>query len=117
MAESPQPSVPGTAPAAESPRYDAPSGPSRLSQALMWVGIVAGILFVVAVVFFSGFFLGWSSGGHYGSHRDGWVRMGPGAPGGMMGPGGPMSPGGMMGPGGLSGPPTSPATPTPTSRP
>lgn len=30
--------------------------PSRLSQALAWVGIVAGGLFIVAAIFFSGFF-------------------------------------------------------------
>nr|WP_193046882.1 hypothetical protein [Mycolicibacterium baixiangningiae] len=34
-----------------------------------WVGIVAGVVFIVAVVFFSGFVLGKSSGG--GHHRDG----------------------------------------------
>ena len=31
--------------------------PSRLSQALAWVGIVAGGFFIVAAIFFSGFFL------------------------------------------------------------
>jgi hypothetical protein len=36
-------------------RYD---GPSLLSQVLAWVGIVAGVVFIVAVIFFSGFFLG-----------------------------------------------------------
>ena len=34
-----------------------------------WVVIVAGVVFVVAVIFFSGLFLGWSSGAHYGWHR------------------------------------------------
>lgn len=33
-----------------------------------WVGIVAGVVFIVAVVFFSGFVLGRSSGGDH--HRD-----------------------------------------------
>ncbi len=47
-----------------SPRYD--DRPNRLKQALAWVGIVAGVVFVVAVIFFSGFFLSWSSGGHRG---------------------------------------------------
>ena len=31
--------------------------PSRLNQALAWVGIVAGGLFIVAAIFFAGFFL------------------------------------------------------------
>ena len=52
------------------PRYnDRYDRPNRLNQALAWVGIVAGVLFVVAVIFFSGLFLGWSSGGHHGWHR------------------------------------------------
>ena len=38
--------------------------PSRLSQVLAWVGIVAGGLFIVAAIFFSGFFLSWTIGGH-----------------------------------------------------
>ena len=37
--------------------------PGRLNQALAWVGIVAGGLFIVAAVFFSGFFLSWSLSG------------------------------------------------------
>ena len=115
--------------AVEPTRYDARDGRvSRLNQALACVGIVAGGLFIVAVIFFSGFFLNWSSGGHWDgdmgpgpSARCGQMgpggRMGPGGPGrgGMMGPGGPidccsqmgpggMRPGGMMGPGGLMGP-------------
>jgi hypothetical protein len=36
-----------------------------------WVGIVAGVVFIVAVIFFSGFFLGAHSGGHRGwGHGD-----------------------------------------------
>ena len=35
----------------------APARPSRLNQALAWVGIVAGGLFVVGAIFFSGYFL------------------------------------------------------------
>ena len=74
-------------------RYDRPS---RLNQVVAWVGIVAGVMFIVAVIFLSGFFLGRSSGGHSGWHRgyDGdrdrsySGQMGPGqaGPGGMMGP-------------------------------
>lgn len=116
------------------PRYD--DGPNRLGQALTWVGIVAGVLFIVAVVFFTGFFLGRSSGGSYRWHED-YGRgcyagqtgpggmMGPGSQGGMMGPGsrggmmGPGSQGGMMGPGqmppgyGSPNPTTSPSAPRP----
>ena len=106
-------------------------GNNRLYRALAWVGIVAGILFIIAVVFFSGFFAARASGGD-GWHR-GWQSgqmqpggmmgggcpmmqmqpgmMGPGMMGpGMMGPG--MMPGG-MGPGSMRGPTSSPTTPTP----
>jgi hypothetical protein len=41
-----------------------PVRPSRLNQALAWVGIVAGGLFVVGAVFFSGYFLNWSEHAH-----------------------------------------------------
>jgi len=53
----------------EQPRHDRSDGPSRLGQLFAWVGIIAGVVFVVAVIFFSGFFLGSSSDGHYGWHR------------------------------------------------
>ena len=46
--------------------------PGRLYQVVAWVGIVAGVVFIVAVVFFSGFFLGRHMGpahGHFGSHH------------------------------------------------
>lgn len=46
-----------------------------LNTALAWVGIVAGAVFVVAVVFFSGFFLSWSSGGHGNGHHMGPTSM------------------------------------------
>ena len=80
--------------------------PNRLFQALAWVGIAAGTVFVFAVVFFSGFILGKTSdGGHHGGphrefgmfHREGGVPMGPphfsfhggpGGPGEQNGPGG-----------------------------
>src|ERR1700729_1890799 len=41
-----------------------PTRPSRLNQALAWVGIVAGGLFVVGAIFFAGFFLNWSEHMH-----------------------------------------------------
>jgi hypothetical protein len=91
--------------------------PSRLNQALAWVGIVAGGLFIVAAIFFSGFFLSWGMGGPHRGH------MGPGTtaccsemkmdenmkPGAMMKPDERMKPGQMM-PGATMGPaPQSPA--------
>ena len=118
------------------PRYDyADHRPSRLYHLLAWVGIVAGVLFIVAVIFFSGVFVGRASGAYHGWHRgyqggqtgpDGSMddcpmmrpggMMGPGGmPGGMMGPGG-MGPGGMMGPG-QSSPTTTPPMPPFTQRP
>lgn len=91
---------------------------SRLYRTLAWVGIVAGIVFIVAVVFFSGFFAARASSG-YGWHRA-WQngQMQPGGPmgggcpmmqmqPGGMGQGGGMAPGGMgqggMGPGMMPG--------------
>jgi hypothetical protein len=95
--------------------------PSRLNQALAWVGIVAGGLFIVAAIFFSGFFLSWTIGGH-----DEHMRPQPMAccdkmkseemkPGAMTGPDGHMQPGEMM-PGGMMGPAVhSPATTAPST--
>jgi hypothetical protein len=57
---------------------------------------------VVAVIFFSGFFLGGHARGYHGYHGHGDGMEHEGGPGGMMGPGqwqGPGGPGGMMGPG------------------
>ena len=46
---------------------------SRLNAVAAWVGIVAGTVFIVAVIFFSGFILGAHAGGghhgHHGHHR------------------------------------------------
>lgn len=63
---------------------------NRLYRALAWVGIVAGSLFIVGSVFFTGYVLGQNSGGHNG----GGGHHGPHA---MMlrpfhGPDGPMGP-------------------------
>ena len=67
----------------------------RLHRVLAWVGIVAGVVFIVAAVFFSGFALGRSLGYH-GLHRGFHSQMGPGRDGGC-----PMMRNGMMGPGGM----------------
>ncbi len=75
---------------------------TRLYQVLAWVGIVAGILFIVAAVFFSGFLAGRTTDG-YGWHRG--AQSGQMQPGGGMGGGCPMmqmQPGG-MGQGGMPG--------------
>lgn len=87
----------------------------RLYRTLAWVGIVAGVVFTVAVIFFAGLALGRASGGQHGWHRG--YQSGQMAPGGcpMMGPGmmgpGMMGPGdkgpGMMRPGQLPSPPPS----------
>ena len=89
--------------------------PSRLNQALAWVGIVAGGVFIVGAIFFSGFFLSWGFGSHGHQH------MGPGnmaccsdmKPGDHMGQGAMMGPGGMMGPASPSPTTTAPSTPRP----
>ncbi|WP_313676576.1 hypothetical protein [Mycolicibacterium sp.] len=81
------------------------SGDRRTRHLLAWVGIAAGVVFIVAVIFFSGFALGRASGFDHSWHR-GYSngQMGPAEcpmmrNGGMMGPGG-MGSGG-MGPGGM----------------
>jgi hypothetical protein len=98
-------------------------GPSGLNQALVWVGIAAGGVFIGAAIFLAGFFLSSSLGGPWGDHE-----MGPGRmaccdtmkPGAVMGPDGHMTPGEMMPgktmmPGGMMGPaPQSPATTAPS---
>lgn len=122
MSETPESRTEPTA-VATAPRWDRTN---RLSQVAAWVGIVAGVLFIVAVVFFSGFFIG--SGGYFGcDHRgDGYwtyYHGGPPVGPGMMGPYGPIGPGGMMGPGGQWGPygpgqqPSTSAAPTAPSPP
>ena len=85
--------------------------PSRLSQAAAVVGIVAGVVFIVAVVFYSGFFLG-SRSAHPSSEPQ-VMHCDMGGPGmGGMGPGGGMGP---MGPKGPSQPPSTTSAPPPTS--
>jgi hypothetical protein len=80
MSETPSSSEPATGPVATAaPPPTAPTvldteprRHSRLTAVAAWVGIVAGVVFIVAVVFFSGFFLGaHSGGGHRGGHHGG----------------------------------------------
>ncbi len=101
--------------------------PNWLGQVAAWVAIVAGVVFVVAVIFLSGLFVGWSAGGLGGVDDRDAGQMGPGGMTGecpMMGPGGMMSTCPMMGggemmgpgqmrPGGMMGPSPSPTTTAP----
>ena len=114
--------APATPTVVETRDDDKPRRRGKLNSVAAWVGIAAGSVFIVAVVFFSGFVLGLSAGGghHGGHHRDGGGQMhheggpghgwpggpggfGPGGPGGF-GPGfqggGPGFPGGQSGQGG-----------------
>ena len=85
MSETPSSSEPATGPvataketaAAPPPTYAEPRRHSRLTAVTAWVGIVAGVVFIVAVIFFSGFVLGAHSGGGHrgGHHRDGEVAI------------------------------------------
>ncbi|MCV7029276.1 hypothetical protein H7I03_08715 [Mycobacterium sherrisii] len=43
--------------------------PARVFQAAAWVAIVAGTVFIIAVIFFTGFLLGRSTGHHHGHHH------------------------------------------------
>lgn len=100
----------------------------RVGAAAAWVGIVAGVVFIVAVIFFSGFILGAHSGGHHDRNRPGGhdrdvaiFHRGP-PPGAPMGPRGDFQGPPFGGPGGAEGPrsqppqpPQSPDTPTTTA--
>jgi hypothetical protein len=59
-------------PAAPPPAPAEPRRHSRLTAVAAWVGIVAGVVFSVAVIFFSGFVLGAHAGGGHrgGGHGD-----------------------------------------------
>jgi hypothetical protein len=60
--------------------------PPRVFQVAAWVAIVAGIVFIVAVIFFSGYALGKHSGhAGYGHHKHHAMMHHPHR---MMGPGG-----------------------------
>jgi hypothetical protein len=87
--------------------------PSRLGQAAAAVGIVAGVVFIVGVVFFSGFFLGSRSEEHRGPQVMRCEMEGSGIGKGGMGPGGmgPMGP--SQPPSSTSTSPTAPSTPRP----
>lgn len=97
--ESVDESIAATPPAAPNSRGDDErSRRTLLHHVLAWVGIVAGVVFVVAVIFVSGLIAGRTSGGYHG-WRDGHQSDQMGQRG-MTDDGCPMwGPGGMMGPG------------------
>src|SRR5690242_19590242 len=79
MSETSSSSEPATGPVATAPPpaeapavVTEPRRSGRLNAVAAWVGIVAGVVFIVAVIFFSGFFLG----AHSGGHRGGWHHGG-----------------------------------------
>jgi hypothetical protein len=134
MSETPSSSEPATDPVATAappsetspPVYAEPRRRNRLTAVAAWVGIVAGVVFIVAVVFFSGFILGAHSGGgnggwghghrHHGSmmmHRGGppMFPMGPRGDFDRPGPG--MQP--QFGPSGPNLAPQQPSSPTTTA--
>ncbi|KAA0097631.1 hypothetical protein CIW49_17415 [Mycolicibacterium sp. P1-18] len=89
----------------------------RLNVVAAWVGIVAGTVFVVAVIFFSGFALGASVGGgghHHHGHGESQMERDGGGPrhGWPGGPGG-FGPGVQGGPGFEGGPGQGPGSPPP----
>src|SRR6476660_879122 len=97
--------VTGDRRAYETPPYD--DRPNRLNSILVWVAIVAGVVFIVAVIFFSGFFIGKSSFGNFrgGYHQPGMMSPSQSGPYGQMWPG-------MMGPYGPTWPGQQPPTTT-----
>jgi hypothetical protein len=98
--------------------YDEDAGRrgSGLFSALAWIGIVAGVVVTVAVIFFSGFLIGRASDNYRG-----WQR---GYQGAQLGPAGQgqggcpmMRNGAMMGPGGMEPDRMEPDQPESTTRP
>ncbi|MGA9361029.1 MAG: hypothetical protein WBW75_24445 [Mycobacterium sp.] len=114
MDDAPQSQAEMTAATGQRSRDDRYERPSRLGQTTAWVGIVAGIVFVVAVIFFSGVVLGGSLTGRDGWHHGGWFD----GTGGRTGTCPMMDSGYMMRPGDMSpmgpmGPSRSPVTSAP----
>jgi hypothetical protein len=102
MTQAPEPQIPPRPVGPPPPPLAHVARPSRLYQAAAWVVIVAGIVFVVAVIFFSGATFAWH---HQRYHHPG--MFGPGGPDEtFVFPGGSFPPG--MGPGWPGGPPMMP---------
>ena len=123
MTETPEHPTETTAPVSSPPPPSAPPPPlppyrsSRLNQVAAWVGIVAGVVFIVAVIFGTGFMVGKHSGGNRFNHHREFSEIHRGGP--PMFPMGPRGqfergPSLMPGPGfEPSEPPTTPPSPTP----
>ncbi len=125
MNETPMSSEPATGPVAAPPDAPPDAVPlvrdeprhSKLTAVAAWVGIVAGVVFTVAVIFFSGFILGAHSGGHRGpgGHKGdyGVMEFRHGPPPGFQMPRGEFGPppGPGFGPGGPNGPRFAPPQP------
>ena len=122
MTETPEPRTEPTTVTAAPPRKDERRGPHWLFKLAAWVVIIAGIVFVFAVVFWTGLVIGAHGGGHHW-HHDGrgmqhsrhsemWERgpMGPWQPPGF-------GPPAITAPGGIPSPSTTPAAPTTPARP
>lgn len=104
MTQTTESSEPPAAPA--QPSFSDQTGrPSRVDQIWSVVAITAGVVFIVTVIFFWGFFLGRATDSHSSGHQVGDSSCP------MMGSGGGMRPG-MMGPG-TSTEPHQSGTPTP----
>ncbi|WP_231639819.1 hypothetical protein [Mycobacterium sp. Marseille-P9652] len=71
------------APAAEPALYRTP----RVFIAAAWVAIVAGVVFIISVIFFTGMALGHHGGGHHGHKHHAMMHHRMGGPGGPGGPG------------------------------
>ncbi len=99
-----------TAPA-PAPVEAAPYRTPRVFIAAAWVAIVAGIVFIVSVIFFTGMALG-HHGGHHHHHKHHAMFMHPRGPGGPGGPG--AGPAGTQGGGPAS---ASPGAPGPSQIP
>jgi hypothetical protein len=83
MTETPERPNEPTTKAAEPPsRWDNSHRPGRIYRLAAFVVVLAGIVFILAVIFWSGFLLGASAGGHHGDggggsrHENGMVHHG-----------------------------------------
>ena len=119
MSETPGPSTQPTSVAAAPPPPPPPVKPPKVYTAAAWVVIVAGIVFILSVVFFSGaLVLGYHYPCYHRYHHGMFKPSGPGpwyGPWQYGGPGGPGMappfPGGPGGPGGPAAGPYGPAGP------
>jgi hypothetical protein len=118
MSETPEHPTEPTAPVSQAapppppPPYIPPpqQRPSRLNQVAAWVGIVAGVVFIVAVVFGTGFMVGKHAGGpRLDRDREVVFHRGP------MGPMGQFERGPFVFPGPQVRPPEQPTAPTTTT--